>query len=219
MSVAPVGDTAALRRQIAATQARFAAVGARLARAAEAMATSGALPPDGLLREVQDAAQQFYAVRAAVQDAAASLEILPAVLPREVTSLRELGPVMETVARAAEQAARRRRLDAARAMAFAVLNQVSAIVHRDQPRFDPLAACHDKARALGAAIAAADPLDVDLEMRVWARAVAPFAALLELVVGPDPDADAPWSGLEEAVGLVFGRRLATAAARGKLLIR
>jgi hypothetical protein len=219
MSVTPAGDTAGLRRQVAATQARFAALGARLARAAEAISTSGTLPSDALLREVQEAAEQFHAVRAAVRDAAAALEILPAVLPREVTSLRDLAPLMETVASAAEQAARRRRLDAARAAAFAVLNQVSAIVHRDQPRFDPLAACQDKARALGAAIAAADPLDVDLEMRVWARAVAPFAALLELVVGPAVADGARGSGLEEAVGIVLGRRLATAAARGKLLIR
>jgi hypothetical protein len=218
MSVAPVRDLDALRRQIAATHERFAAIGTRLARAAEAISTAGALPPDGLLREVQDAAHEFQAVRAAVLDAAAALEVLPAVLPRAITSLRDLAPLLDTVADAAEQAARRRRLDAARAAAFTVLNRVAAIAHREDAHFSPLATCHDKARALRAAIAGADPNDVDLEARVWSRVLAPFGALLELVAGPDAADDAHWSELEEVVGAAFGRRLASAAARGQLLL-
>jgi hypothetical protein len=219
MSVTPVGDLDALRRQIAATHARFAAIGARLARAAEAISTSGTLPPEGLLREVQDAAHEFHAVRAAVLDVAASLEVPPAVLPRDVSSLRDLAPLMDAVVCAAGQAVRRRRLDAARAAAFAVLDRVPAIAHGDEPLFAPLAACHDKARAMRAVIAAADPSDLDVEARVWAHAVAPFAALLELIAGPDAADDTRWSELEEAVGAAFGRRLASAAARGNLLIR
>jgi hypothetical protein len=219
MSVAPVGDLDALRRQIAATHARFAAVGARLARAAEAITTAGILPPEGLLREVQDAAQEFQAVRAAVLDAAASLEVLPPLRPRDVASLRDLAPLMDAVACAAEHAGRRRRLDAARGAAFTVLNRVPAIAHRDDPFFAPLAVCHDKARALRAAIAAADPADVEEETETWWRAVAPYAALLELVQGPATADDAQWSELEDVVGATFGRRLASAAARGQLLFR
>jgi hypothetical protein len=216
MSVVPAGDLHALRRQIAATHARFAVLGTRLARAADAIATSGALPPDSLVREVQDAAQEFQAVRAAVLDVAAALEVLPPTLPREVTSLRELAPLMDTVVRAAEQAARRRRLDAARGAAFSVLHRVSAVAHRDRAVFAPLAACQAKARALRAAIAGADPTDVDAELQAWGRAVAPFGALLELLEGPDAADDTIWSELEELVAAAFGRRLASAAARGHL---
>jgi hypothetical protein len=219
MSVVPAGDLHALRRQIAATHARFAALGTRLARAAEAIATSGALPPDSLMREVQDAAHEFQAVRAAVLDVAAALEVLPPTLPRDVASLRDLAPLMETVVRAAEQAARRRRLDAARASAFSVLNRVPAIAHRDQAAFPPLAACQDEALALRAAIAAADSTDVDAEVRSWGRAVAPFGALLELLEGPDAADDTVWSELEDLVAAAFGHRLASAAARGNLHIR
>jgi hypothetical protein len=219
MSVTPVGDLDALRRQIAATQARFAAIGARLASAAETITTTGTLPPDGLLREVQDAAHEFSAVRGAVLDAAAALEVLlPPVPPREVFSLRDLGPLMDAVERAAREAARRRRLDAARAAAFAVLNRVPAIAHSEDSVFAPLASCQSKARTLRAAIALAEPADVEEEARAWLRAVAPFAALLELLSGPAAD-DTRWSELEELVGAVFGRRLATAAVRGKLVIR
>lgn len=219
MSVTPVGDLDALRRQIAATQARFAAIGARMASAADTIVTTGTLPPDALLREVQDAAHEFSAVRGAVLDAAAALEVLlPPVPPREVFSLRDLGPLMDAVERAAEEAGRRRRLDAARAAAFAVLNRVPAIAHRDDSGFAPLTACQSKARTLRAAIAVAEPGDVEAEARSWIRAVAPFAALLELLSGPAAD-DTRWSELEELVAAVFGRRLATAAVRGKLLIR
>lgn len=216
MSVTPVGNLAALRRQIAATQARFAALGARLARAAEAVSACGALPPDALLREVQDAAQEFHAVRAAVLDVAAALEVPPATLPRDITSLRDLTPLVDTLADAAAQAARRRRLDAARTAAFAVLNRVPAITHRDVPVFAPLVACQDKGRLLRAAIAAADPGDVDGETQAWSRAIAPFAALLELLEGPDAADDTVWSELEDIVAAAFGSDLAGVAARGKL---
>jgi hypothetical protein len=218
MSVTPVTQLEALRRQIAATHARFAALGARLAQAAEAVLTSGSLPADALLREVHDAAHEFHVVRAAVLDAAASLEVLPPAEKREIASLRDLAPLMDAVVRAADQAARRRQLDAARATAFAVLNRVPAIVHRDQPAFGPLVACHDKARALRAAITGAVPIDLELEARAWARAVTPFAALLTLVEGPPAADDARWSELEETVAAAFGPRLATAAARGMLTL-
>ena len=89
MSVIPAGDLEGLRRQIAATHARFAALGSRLARAAEAITTSGALPPESLLREVQDTAHEFHALRAAVLDMAAALEVLPPALPRDVGQSRE----------------------------------------------------------------------------------------------------------------------------------
>jgi hypothetical protein len=219
MSVIPAGNLEALRRQIAATHARVATVGARLARAAEAVSASGALPPDSLMREVQDAAHEFHAVRTAVFDVAAALEILPPMPPRAIASLRDLAPLMETVVGAAEQAARRRRLDAARAGAFSVLNRVPAIAHRDEPAFAPLVACQTRAQALRAAIAAADPVDVDAEVQAWGRAVTPFGALLELLEGPDAADDTHWSELEELVAAAFGRRLATTAARGKLHFR
>jgi hypothetical protein len=218
MSVTPVGDLEALRRQIAATHTRFAALGARLAQAAEAVTTAGAVPPAALLREIHDAAQEFHAVRAAVLDVAASLELVPSTPIRLVTSLHALAPLMDAVVAAAELAARRRRLDAARAEACVVLNRVSAIVHRDDPAFRPLAACHRKAGVLRAALVAADGDDVDAQLRAWARATAPYAALLDLLDGPEGAADAWASELEAAVAAAFGRALAAAAARGTLVI-
>jgi hypothetical protein len=218
MSVTPVGDLGALRRQIEATRARFAALGVRLAGAAEAVTSKGMLPADALLREVQDAAHEFWAVRAAVLDAAAALEVLlPPLPPREVFSLRDLGPIMDAVDRAAGQARRRRRLDAARAAAFAVLNRVPAIVHRDDAGFAPLGDCQSKARTLRGAIALAEPADVEAEGRAWLHAVAPFAALLELVAAPS-DEQPRRADLAELVGSVFGRPLAEAAVRGQLTI-
>ena len=218
MSVTPVGQLEALRRQFAATHARLAALGTRLERAADAIHSSGALPPEGLLREARDAAQEFQAVRAAVLDAAASLELLPRVRPREITSLRDLAPLMDALARAADLAERQRHVDVARGRMFAVLNRVPAIVHRDQPAFAPLTACQDKARALRAAITDAVPIDLEGEARAWARAVTPFAALLVLIDGPGATEEARWCEVQETVAAAFGRALATAAAHGALTL-
>jgi hypothetical protein len=212
MRSTPVANLDTLRRQIAATQARFAALGVRLARAAQGLLTSGTLPAPALLREVHDATQEFHAVRAAVLDAAASLEVLPFARPREITSMRDLAPLMDAVVRAADHATRRRRLDAARAAAFGVLNRVPAIVHREQSVFAPLVACQEKARALRAAIVGAMPIDIEVEARAWTRAVTPFGALLELIDG------ARAAELEPTVAAAFGHRLATAAAHGDLAL-
>lgn len=218
MSVTPMGRLKTLRRQMAATNARFAALGARLAEAAEAIVTSGALPSDALLREIQNATHEFHTVRAAVLDAAASLEVVPRARAREIASLSDLAPVMDAVVRATNQAARRRQLDAARATAFAILNRVPAIVHRDQPVYAPLTACQDKARVLQIAIMSATPVDLEPEVRAWARAAIPFAALLALIAGPEATDEAQWAELQETVATAFGRRLATAAARGALTL-
>jgi hypothetical protein len=125
---------------------------------------------------------------------------------------------MDAVVRATNQAARRRQLDAARATAFAILNRVPAIVHRDQPAFAPLKGCQDKARVLQDAIVRTVPVDFEREVRAWARAVIPFAALLALIAGPHTTDEAQWAELQETVAAAFGRRLATAAARGTLTL-
>lgn len=218
MSVTPVGQLEALRRRFAVTHARLAALGTRLEQAADAIRSTGALPPAALLREAQDAAHEFQAVRAAVLDAAASLELLPRVRSREITSLRDLAPLMDALARAADVAERRRHVDVARGRVFTVLNRVPAIVHRDQPAFPPLAACQDKARALRDTITDAVPFDLDREARAWARAVTPFAALLALIDGPVATEEARWCELQETVAAAFGRALATAAAHGALTL-
>lgn len=218
MSVTPIGRLKALRKQMAATNARFIALGARLAEAADAIVTTGSLPSDALLREIQGAAQEFETVRAAVLDAAASLELLPRARPREIASLSDLAPVMDAVVRATNQAARRRHVDAARATAFAILNRVPSIVHRDRPAFAPLTACQDKARALQSTLISAVPVDLEPEVRAWARAVIPFASLLALIAGPEAADQAQWAELQETVAAAFGRRLATAAARGALTL-
>ena len=218
MSATPVGQLDTLRRQIAATHARFTALGARMARAAQAIATTGTLPPDALLREIQDAAHEFHVVRVAVLDAAAALELLPRPRPREIASLRDLAPIMDAVLHAADQASRRRQLDAARAPVFGVLNRVSAVVHRDGHAFTPLSTCQDKARALRTAVAGCVPVDLQLEVRAWARAIRPFAALLALIEDPAAVDRARRSKLEETVAAAFGHRLATAAANDMLTL-
>jgi hypothetical protein len=218
MSVTPIGRLKTLRKQMAATHVRFTALGARLTEAAQAIVTSGSVPSEALLHDIQDAAREFETVRAAVLDAAASLEVVLRAGPREIASLSDLAPVMEAVVRATNQAARRRQLDTARATAFAILNRVPAIVHRDQPAFAPLTACQDKARVLQLAIMSSVPIDLDPEVREWARAVIPFASLLALIAGPETTDEAQWAELQETVTATFGRRLANAAARGALTL-
>jgi hypothetical protein len=97
------------------------------------------------------------------------------------------------------------------ARAVAVLDGIAALVHRHDPGFAALAACQSRAAAVRAALATSGTLD--------AAATMPFASLLVLMDRQQSLGDEEWGALEDAVAAAFGRPLAVAATRGKLVRR
>ena len=206
-----------LRTRIAALKTRFTDVGAQAARAAADATTLGVPPSEDLINALAAAAHDFHALRDEVLEVAATLEV---VLPNPVDaigSLRDLTPVLDAVSAASAAAERRRRLDAARAAALAVIDRVQSVAHRDDAAFAPLAECQARARTLRDAIAKADVGDSDVS--AWAHELRPFADLLEMLEGQGTVDDERWTELADGVSAAFGRPLATAATRGRLRIR
>lgn len=199
-----------LAEQVAALRARFAALAPELAGAAGALEEPGAPPPAALLDSLAAAAREFDDVRAAVLDAASALDAAPA---EEPVDLAELARILEEVV-AAE--ARRRALAAAREAAVAVLDRVLATAHRDDPGFRALVECQARGRELRGLLDGPPAADDDPE--VIAAQVRPFAELLTLLEGRDDLDDDRWAELDESVSKTFGRPLAIALARGKLMI-
>jgi ABC-type transporter Mla subunit MlaD len=215
---APVAtDFDDLRARIAALQMHFTDVGVRAARAAADATTLGAPPSEELINALAAAAHDFYALRDDILEVAATLEV---VLPNPadaIGSLRDLTPVLDAVSAASAAAERRRRLDAARAAALAVIDRVQTVAHRDAAAFPPLAECQARARTLRDTIATADGGDSDVS--AWAQELRPFADLLEMLEGQGTVDDERWTELADGVSAAFGRPLATAATRGRLRIR
>lgn len=104
-------------------------------------------------------------------------------------------------------------------IALGVLTRVLGVSYKDNPSFRPLLECQAKATDLRLKLsrAAAEPRGYSVE-RVKTE-IAPFVDLLTMILDRDRLDDQRWTQAETAVSRTFGRPLATAAARGRLVIQ
>lgn len=109
-------------------------------------------------------------------------------------------------------------LESAVQRAIGVLNRVLAVAHRDDPTFRPLLECQAKASDLRLALSRAVTERRGYTAQRVDEAMLPFADLLALVEGQEELDDQRWAHLEASVSRVFGRQLAIAATRGRLVL-
>jgi hypothetical protein len=194
----------ALLQRNAALTARLRELGARGTAVAAALTRPGAPPPDDLVTALGDATREFTALRDAVLTAVAALG-LDTPLADTIDSTRRLDAVLAVLVEGAESAERQ----AALAETVSILDRIAALSHRDDPGFYGLATCQSHAADVRAALASRGQVDRD--------AIAPFASLLLLMDGQQDLDDDQWVAHEDAVAAAFGRALAVAATRGKLV--
>jgi hypothetical protein len=206
-----------LAKNLAALTERFAGLAAKLIQAAQELQTSGTLPSESLLAELAAARDAFVDLRSSVLDAARA-RALTAPPQAEVGSLKTLEPVLRAVAAAGATQVQvpRTTLVEARRRVLAVLDRVMTINHVDDPNFDALLECQAKAREIRAAVL--DPKGPTAESAAAIMQSTPvFSALLTLIESRDK-LDAEKSAvLEDSVSRLFGRELALAVTRGKLV--
>jgi len=199
-----------LLKKNAALTKRLAALGARGTAAAAALSRPGAPPPDDLVHALGEARREFTALRDEVFTAAAALGLqTPAA--ETINSTRRLDAMLKVLVEGLDNAEKQAQAAAALAKTVAVLDRIAALRHRDDPAFAPLAACQSRAADVRAALASTGKVDP--------VAAAPFASLLTLMDGPQGLDDEQWGVLEDAVATAFGRALAVAASRAKLVRR
>jgi hypothetical protein len=204
-----------LVKHLAALTQRFAALATKLAQAAQDLRGSGTLPAESLIEELAAARDEFVALRSSVLDAARALAI--AAPPHaEVGSLKALEPVITAMAETVANEAKRTTAAEARRRVLTVLDRVMTINHVDDPNFAALLDCQAKAREIRAAVL--DPTGPTAESAAAIMECTPaFSALLTLVEGRDQLDDEKFAVLEESVVKLFGRTLAVAVTRGKLV--
>jgi hypothetical protein len=206
-----------LQRRADALRADLHGLGARAAVVAAALASS--LPPDEtLIDDLDHARRAFVELRAAVLDEGDRLAVLLPD-PETIVSMQQLGPVFAAIIEADRREARQAAWDAARDGARTVLDRVLDLVHRDDPGFGALSTCQAEAREVEASLAGPPSEDVDSDARRLGERVQPFADLLRLAADWEVLDDDQCASLEDAITHAFGRPLALAALRGRLISR
>jgi hypothetical protein len=191
----------------------YAGLGRALTHAAGRLQAPGVLPAASLAEETERLRDEFARVR----DRACRLaEGLGVATPdgEELESLEGIAALLAQVGEAEERLEERRRQTAA---AVAVLDRVLALRHARHDGFAPLGACHELARTLRGELTGpgADALAGIVD--ALAANDHPFADLLAMVDRRDAIGDDDWDALFDAVGQAFGRSLAAAVARGRIV--
>ena len=205
-----------LRKRLSTLNERFSALAESLAQTARQLQISGSLPPESLLDEINKVRADFGDVRHRVLDAARALALNSPAMS-EIDSINALEPVLESVVQAVVAEEKRNAANEARKRVMAVLDRVLAIAHADGPNFAALVQCQAKAKEIQAA--AQDPKAFDTDNApAFLESTPSFAALLSMIEGREALDDEKFAALEDTVTQAFGRALAVAATRGKLLV-
>src|SRR2546426_5691158 len=205
-----------LGKSFVALSERFSGLAETLAQTAGQLQGAGTLPAESLLDEIAKVRTDFVDVRQRVLEAARSLSINARGMS-EIDSLKALGPVLETVVQALAAQEKRAALAEARTRVMAVLDRVLTVSHVDGPNFGALVQCQAKAREIRQA--ALDPKAFDGENApAFLESTPSFAALLTMIENREALDDDKFAALEDAVTQSFGKTLAVAATRGKLVV-
>src|SRR5438874_7052383 len=206
-----------LARHLAEIAKRFASLAATLGQAARELQVSGTLPPESLPEVLASARREFVDMRAGVLEAARALSVA-APAASEIDSLKRLEPVVQAVVAAIAAEEKRQAAAETRKRALAVLDRILAVSHADGPRFAALAQCQAQAKDLRQTVN--DPKTLEtLNPASIIEGITPFAALLTLIDSRDDIDDDRFATLEDTVKQAFGRPMAVAATRGKLVIK
>ena len=104
-----------------------------------------------------------------------------------------------------------------RRSALSVLDTVAGLKVRDGGRFPPLVDCQSRAVELRERVIFCPPSELPAEARELADGGHALAGLLTVVAGNESMSDAEWAAVHSRVSEAFGRQLAVAAARGRLV--
>src|SRR3989441_2337590 len=209
-------NAAELSKSFVALSERVSGLAETLTQTAGQLQGSGTPPAESLLDEIAKVRTDFVDVRQRVLEAARSLSIHAPGMS-EIDSLKALGPVLETVLRALAMQEKRAALAEARTKVMAVLDRVLTVSHVDGPKFAALVQCQAKAREIRQA--ALDPRAFDGENApAFLEGTPSFAALLSMIEGRDALDDEKFAVLEDTVTQAFGKTLAVAVTRAKLVV-
>jgi hypothetical protein len=203
-----------LKGELHCLQEVFRELSLRLAETAGNLGRSGRPPAEDIIQQTESARRRFLELQEATYHHAQAerLSTLPA---GEQTSIPELISLLGQVD---EARAAREKQQQLRRRAGSVLERILAIRHKDASEFAPLRDLHAKAQALreAASVEADQPVPPEIENLAEGRHS--FCDLLTLVEQSEDVDDDRWQQLKDGVAEAFGKSLAIATARKKLVL-
>ena len=201
-----------LRYELRALTETFLQLSAKLSQAAKEMHDPGIPPSEALLAEVTAAQADFVALRTQLLGLARVVETSPLPEPEAVVSLRDLVSVLQ----AAQDSRKKSKMDEAKQQVLHKLDRIQDLIHTEKAQFRPLADCQALAAQLKLAITPADWTNPSPDL---VEQLLPFVDLLRMVEQRDQLNDEALGRLQESVAKAFGRLLAVAVARGRVVLR
>lgn len=198
-----------LSRRIQALGSEFKALSEPLAGAVTALKEPGAPLANDLLQRLLVGRDEFVALRDALNERGEKAGVGP--VDCELSSLSGLGRYLVRIE------TEHRRVEQTRKAALALLDRALGLTHVDQPEFAPLKACQEGHGAERSKLAKATGAQLEELAKPLTRDDHPLMSLFALVAGPDALDDDAWANAYEVVSQTYGRPLAVAASRGKLV--
>ncbi|MGE0681254.1 MAG: hypothetical protein AB7P69_10205, partial [Candidatus Binatia bacterium] len=187
---------------------------AQLTQAAKDLQEKGEIPGERLIEDVATLRRQFLELRTHGVAAAEALSISSLPSGDTLTSLHALQALLEHVSKAEEH---RTLYHDVRQRALMMLDRVMLLHHRDQPDFPPLRECQARAQEMRDATAAAQWPHLHPATESLANGEDPFSDLLAWVEQQNSLGDEDWALLQDTVEQFFGKPLAIAVSRGRLI--
>jgi hypothetical protein len=203
-----------LSRELTVLSDVFSDLAERLSQAARQLHAPGTPPPESLVEELSQCQRDFVTIRDRTRELAGSLHV---ACPAEehLQGLQNLATLLDETAGAE---VRRAKNEEVRRRALSVLERVNLLSHVSDAHFPALRDCQDKARELHGAIGEGSWTRLPAEAEPLAEGEHAFAHLLTLIEDRDELSDDHWASLHESVGTAFGKSIAAAAARMKLVL-
>lgn len=203
-----------LSQELASISDAFSNLGERLLGAARQLHSPGSPPPESLIEELDKSRRAFVNLRDRSRERAESLYV---TLPSDesLDTTQGLTALLDLVA---EAEIRQAKGEETRRRALTVLDRILTLSYAGGGDFAPLRECQEQARTLRDEIDRESWRDLSDEAGQLAEGDHVFASLLVLVEDREVLNDDTWASLHDAVGETFGKSLAAAAARAKLVL-
>ncbi len=201
--------------QIASLKEKFSKLAERLHQTAEALQDPGRIATAGLVDEMEGGQKDFLELHSKVLEIGNSLGIADFPENEKIHSLKDLELMVNSFA---EFEDKRKTFEELKNRVLLVLERVALIGHRDAIDFQPLSEIKAKAAELRQAIADGSQPGSHREMDALANGSQAFSDLLTFIEASSELDDVRWGLVHESVEQNFGKSLAVAASRGKLMI-
>lgn len=202
---------ATAREEIDSLDLRLRDLGSRLTLAGERLSKEQTLPEPDLLQELDHALTDLDNARKHLEKLAISVDLPPLSTP--CLSLADLRARLQQIFEAEQRLAT---IEDIRGAALAVLDRIQFLAHREHVEFKQLLECQARARDQHLVLTQATTLPPEAE--ALANGTHPFSLLLEWIESGDRFDDEQWQRANDSVAETFGKLLATAVARSKLLV-